>query len=576
MTGSPQTEKLDDDPPLPNSENDDRFRRSKNCNQRRLSPIAQVLVFCAILICIFGLHLPLLRLPYIWDEAGYYIPAARDLFHSGSLIPYSTVSNAHPPLVMAWLALNWKVVGFRPISTRLAMLVVAAFTLLGVFRLAARVANREVAVASTVCTAVYSVFFAQSSLAHLDMAAAGFTLWALHGYLQGQRWPTIACFSLAALSKETAIIAPLALTAWALVSRHLNSRHGSASRDRGPATHVFVLLAPIIPLGLWFAYHHARTGHVFGNPEFFRYNVTATLHPLRIVLATGLRVWQLTGYMSLWLLTGAGLGALFLPPITDGQGRRPRIPIPVQGIFLALIVSYVLAMAAVGGAVLARYLLPVLPLVIILWVSTLWRRVPLWQFVIAIICLGFIAAWFVNPPYSFPFEDNLAYRDYILLHENAEHFLLQHHPGARVLTAWPASDELTRNYLGYVDAPCRVVRIDDFSLEQILSAAEVRSSFDLALLFSTKYEPPRQLLRGWRPWNRIKAEFFGFHRDLPPVAAAQVLGGDVIYQAMRNNQWIAIIEIRRVVDASTYNPGFRSPGPKVARVSFHDQPHITP
>ena len=33
------------------------------------------------------------------------------------------------------------------------------------------------------------------------------------------------------------------------------------------------------------------------------------------------------------------------------------------------------AMALVGGAVLVRYMLPVVPLVIIVCVSTLWRRV---------------------------------------------------------------------------------------------------------------------------------------------------------------------------------------------------------
>src|SRR5437868_9567032 len=48
-------------------------------------------------------HWPLLRLPYFWDEAGYYIPAARDLYLTAALIPHSTMSNAHPPLVMAYL-----------------------------------------------------------------------------------------------------------------------------------------------------------------------------------------------------------------------------------------------------------------------------------------------------------------------------------------------------------------------------------------------------------------------------------------------------------------------------------------
>jgi len=100
------------------------------------SSLHPALIFAAIFVVIFLLHAPLLRLPYFWDEAGYYVPAARDLLLHGSLIPHTTVSNAHPPLVMAWLALWWKVVGYAPAVTRAAMLVFAAFSLLGVFRLA--------------------------------------------------------------------------------------------------------------------------------------------------------------------------------------------------------------------------------------------------------------------------------------------------------------------------------------------------------------------------------------------------------------------------------------------------------
>src|SRR3989442_3794420 len=115
-------------------------------------------LFAALLI---ASHAPLLRLPYFWDEAGYYIPAARDLL-AGSLIPPSTPSNAHPPLVMAWLALAWKLFGFGPLVTRCAMLLLAAFSLLGLVRLAKAVANTQVAVVTTTLTAVYPVFFAQS------------------------------------------------------------------------------------------------------------------------------------------------------------------------------------------------------------------------------------------------------------------------------------------------------------------------------------------------------------------------------------------------------------------------------
>lgn len=90
-------------------------------------------VFAAIFIFILLIHFPLLRLPYFWDEAGYYIPAARDILLTRSFIPHSTVSNAHPPLVMAWLAMWWKVVGFAPLVTRTAILMLATFSLLVCF-----------------------------------------------------------------------------------------------------------------------------------------------------------------------------------------------------------------------------------------------------------------------------------------------------------------------------------------------------------------------------------------------------------------------------------------------------------
>jgi hypothetical protein len=519
------------------------------------------LLFALFFSLLFGLHIPLLRLPYFWDEAGYYVPAARDLLLHGRLIPKSTPSNAHPPLVMAYLALAWKVLGYSAWVTRAAMLAVAAFSLLGVFRLAERVANLEVAVAAAICTALYPVFFSQSSLAHLDLTVAGLSSWALLAYVERRRWATAAWFSCAALTKETAILAPLSLLAWEwtrtvlkLDARTTEARGegtvlappSTATNDRRPSS---LLLLPLIALALWYIFHYARTGIVFGNPEFFRYNVQETLQPLRVLLALGLRLWQVFGYLNLYLLTLAALFAMWLPPLHDNGEQRPRISLDVQFSFLAVIAAYVVAMSLVGGAMLARYMLPAIPLLIILWVSTLRRRVRLWRGVIAIVALAFLAAWFVNPPYGFSIEDNLAYRDYIGLHQHAEDFLEARYPRARVLTAWPASDELTRPYLGYVTRPMRVLRIEDFTFEQVMAASGLRSNFDVALVFSTKYAPPHPWFEHWTTWQRWKTQFFGYHRDVPPAAAAQILGGRLVYDDTRHGQWVGVIEMEPVEEA---------------------------
>jgi hypothetical protein len=521
------------------------------------------LVFAVIFVFIFLLHLPLLQLPYFWDEAGYYVPAARDLLLTGSLIPHSTASNAHPPLVMAWLALWWKVVGYAPLVTRTAMLVLAAFSLLGVFRLAERVANTNVAIASALCTALYPVFLAQSSLAQVDLAAAGLTFWALSAYVEGEALATVLWFALAALAKETAILAPVALAGWEIIG--LFARKSSLRRlwldgdgggttgsralpdPRRPWRRIASLLIPALPLGVWYVYHHARTGYVFGNPEFFRYNIAATLSPARFLLALILRLWQVVGYLHLWVLTLAMLLAMcVLPPRRDSAGERSRINFPVQMVFYVVVLTYVVAMALIGGAVLARYMLPAVPLIIILCISTLWRRLSYWRAAVALVALAFVAAWFLNPHYGFSPEDNLAYRDYIVLHQDGERFLEARYPMARVLTAWPASDEIARPWLGYITRPMRVVRLENFSLEEMLSAADFRSNYEVALIFSTKYEPGPAPWDHWPKWTEMKTRFFGFHRDLPPAAAAQILGGRVVFSEQRQGQWIAVIEVIEV------------------------------
>src|SRR5438105_4095822 len=256
--------------------------RSASIARRLRTP----LVFNFIFAALFLLHLTLINLPYYWDEAGYFIPAARDIYADCSFIPHSTLSNAHPPLVMAYLALAWKLFGFRIAVARVGMLLVSSFALTGVFRLAERVANARVAAAAVVCTALYPVFFAQSSLAHLDMMVAALTVWGLFLYLprtepgrrgDGETWGheevdseaganvlerrgvrralCVAVFALAALAKETAVLVPVVLCAWELLTCHLlkGKARALACVERRRPLWSLALLAACVPLALWFA-----------------------------------------------------------------------------------------------------------------------------------------------------------------------------------------------------------------------------------------------------------------------------------------------------------------------------------
>ena len=173
------------------------------------------MIFPVVFVALYATHFTLLRLPYYWDEAGYYIPAAWDFFRTGSLIPQTTLTNAHPPLPSIYLALWWKTSGFHPEVTREAVVMVASLGLLGVWRLAMRLVGvASVAFWTVVLTGLYPIWFAQSTLAHADIFAAACTIWGLVYALpeRGRRpWAAAAWFAAAALCKETAIVVPLTL-----------------------------------------------------------------------------------------------------------------------------------------------------------------------------------------------------------------------------------------------------------------------------------------------------------------------------------------------------------------------------
>ncbi|MGD0738353.1 MAG: glycosyltransferase [Terracidiphilus sp.] len=512
------------------------------------APLPLWMVFPVIFVALYLSHFTLLRLPYYWDEAGYYIPAAWDFFRTGSLIPTSTLTNAHPPLPSIYLALCWKASGFHPEVTREAVLLVATLGLLAVWRLTMRLVGvASVAFWTVLLTGLYPIWFAQSTLAHADIFAAACSLWGLVYALPNRSrtlWPAALWFAAAALSKETAIVIPLTLVAVNLAA---------GFRSAGPVRWRFwreaaSLSSCVVPLAAWYAYHYTKTGFLFGNPEFLRYNAEATLTPLRILAAFGHRILHLTAHMNLFVPVMMALAALLLNPRVDAEGHDRAT---LDSLVLLRIFTLLLANAALfsvlGGALLTRYLLPMYPLVLLLAVYTLYRRAPYWYGLTLLAAAAFVAGLFVNPPYGFAPEDNLAYVHVIRMHQAGIAQLKKLYPDATVLTAWPVSDELTRPELGYVKTPWEVFPIDDFTAGEIARATAEPEKYSAALVFSTKYDPPPLLpsLSG----EALDERYFGLHHDLPPEAIAQQLGGTLVWERRDDGMWIALIRFNRQVEA---------------------------
>ena len=481
-------------------------------------PVLFLVVWAALVL----LHWPLLRLPYLWDEA-YFVTIAHDLLNTGSFIPVSVKSNGHPPLVFAYLASAWKLFGSQPLVTRVAMLAWASFGLVQVFRLGESLGGRRLGIACLVCTGLYPVFFVQGSLAHLDLPAAVLTVAAVRLYFTGRFRGAAMLFTLAVLAKETAILVPSGLLSLEVLERdwkRLRERLGCA-------------LAPSAALGSWFAFHWLQTGYVLGNPEFFHENVTATLSSFRFAVALAMRVWHLTGHMHLWALAVPAIWTLW-----RNRGAKQLMGEFGRSTWL-LSAAGAVAFSVVGGALLARYLLLVTPLLICLYLLVLQNHTRHGITLASAAFILFGVALFSPPVIPAAVEDSLAYKEVIETNQRAVELVLKDVQRVEVAASWPLPDLLAKPYLGYAPSPVQVREIAELTVDE-LRAARSRGDFTIAVLAS--YNLERSLIDRWSFMDRLRASL-GRREYLDFEEAAALLGGRIVREEVRGTAGFVVVEV---------------------------------
>jgi hypothetical protein len=93
--------------------------------------------------------------------------------------------------------------------------------------------------------------------------------------------------------------------------------------------------------------------------------------------------------------------------------------------------------------------------------------------------------------------------------------------------------------------------VPDFTLEEMVRAQAMKGKYQVVYLFSTKYEAATWFQS--ERWDALNRKFFDYHRDLPPDAAAQLLGGKVVFVAREKAEWVEIIEMEQGAMAMTLN-----------------------
>jgi hypothetical protein len=495
--------------------------------ETRLSSYA--ILFALFASIVITSHLWLARLPFYWDEAGQFVPAALEILRGGHLIPRTTITNIHPPLVLAYLAGVWRIFGFSPAVAHTAMLVLASFAVLAAFLLAielSREARGAPAFLAAALLCVSPVFFAESGLAQLDAPAMLFTTLALLCFIQERILLSAACCVALVLVKETGLVVPLVFFAWL------------ARERRWRDALCFVL--PAAALAAWIAALAHTTGYWAGNRAFVDYNLTYPLHPVRLVVTLARRVYFLTIANFHWIGTLAIAAAWRTSRLFRSRAWQ---------VAWLLVAAHVVMLTALGGAVLNRYLLPVLPIVFAAMAAalSLVPRIP--RIVMSCVLLaGLAASNWINPLYPFPFEDNLAFSDFLKLHSEAADYLQHWYLDPLVTTAWPMTVELSEPDLCFVQRPIRVDSLPNLAPRTLESLDW--SKVQVLVLFSRDWDPPLNLMH-FVPLRNFWERYYNF----VPSAGAAEGRARVPFPAVahfeRRGQWVDVY----------VNPSMRLPEP---------------
>jgi len=313
------------------------------------------------------------------------------------------------------------------------------------------------------------VFFAQSMLAQLDAPSMVFTAVAFLFFLEERILLSAGACVVLVPVKETSLVVPMVFACWL----------GYERRWRDAA----YFLAPVVPLALWIGALEVQTRHWAGNSDFVRYNLVFAFQPLSLLLRMLRRLYYLFFVDFHWVGTIAMVAAWRTSRLFRSRSWR---------VAWLLVAAHVAMLTLLGGAVLQRYLVPVLPILYSAMAVSLSQWPQLRRVIGAGVLLGGLALCnFLNPPYPFPFEDNLAFTDFLRLHREAADYLTAAYPDASIYTVWPVSAELSRPDLGFVQRPLRVRVMPELTVDAL--KATDWSQVEVMLAYSRSWDSPYTL-----------------------------------------------------------------------------------
>jgi len=418
----------------------------------KLAVIATFTVFS------IALWLPTRYLPYHGDAAGFVVPASQNLLATGYTPLIAKGSDfSHPPLFILLHTVAWQIFGLGPITGHYLMLPFLPILVISSFFFSRAFVGRLPALLAALLVAISPVVLAEYGNIYLDLPAAAMATLALALWVNGFQFLGIFTLVFAGLMKGTVLFL---LPFFMLYPVY-------PARTKEYLRQLAWVVIPLAIYGLWLIYHFSQTGWWFiapGRSGLMPTNIVGVLSSITYVF---LRNLLSNGRWIITLLTFVGLVYLI-------ARKSVKALLPVISVIISILSSMLIF--AFSGTFALRYALFLLPLMLLLFVWTLWnvaktRQIAGWKIAIIplLIIPYFIFLWHpkttTTVEYEFRNPIDLSYMDVTFVMRSLGAFTQLVAPEASYYGGFPENVYLTNPVVGYVNQPVKFTLCRDFTLD---------------------------------------------------------------------------------------------------------------
>lgn len=425
------------------------------------------IIFICFLVIFLKLPIIISKTPAVWDEANYLEGVINIV--NNNLNPLTLYWSYHPPVFVWTMAIFYKLFGNLLLTSRIInviwAMIAASFTLL----LAEKLIGKKLEAFLVALLLVFSpIFMAQAGLIQLEIALTALTITTVYFYyVNSWYWLGLSASALV-LTKESGLIIFLLIIIFEIISK-LKDKKLNIFRLKSIKSISFIL--PLLSFLLWLQANKLVHGWYLWpyNWSLFTNLSSNLIGNFKVIylplLGFSISVYEV-GYWSGVILA--------LTTFMFFMKGKKIFKDKIIFLFVSIIIFFPLVF--IFGMPLVRYLLPIYPLVFLLFglsMSNLkYKKIHLGTIIMILFIPFLISFWHKNMA---DWEVNMNYLEMAKYHKKIAQLVKDNYSDSKILSYWPITIELIKPYLGYIDEG---TVIDVFNIEELQNL----SDYDYVLL----------------------------------------------------------------------------------------------